>query len=163
MKKQMLIKKEDVPESWSTEVADFINKLMQRKASNRLGLRGIKEIMEHPWLKFFPWKELYNKNIKSPFIPKNCDNFNEKHAQQVDDLGYETEERYKKLLSSKKSHSIFAEFGYSWLLEQKIKFVNPHEGNDFKEETVSQVESKPLQLSKLKNKSLVLAQIRKDK
>ena len=74
----MSLKKDDVPSGWSLEAADFINKviiviltkLIQRKVTNRLGLTGIKELKTHVWFQNYPWKDLYNKKIESPFSPK---------------------------------------------------------------------------------------------
>ncbi|MCQ2821624.1 MAG: protein kinase, partial [archaeon] len=40
MSKQAQIKMNEIPEGWSIESADFVNKLLQRKPANRLGLRG---------------------------------------------------------------------------------------------------------------------------
>ena len=51
------------------EAADFINKLIQRKPVNRLGLNGAQEIKAHPWLKDFEWDKLTQLKIPSPFIP----------------------------------------------------------------------------------------------
>ena len=36
--KQVQIKKHEIPEGWSLEAADFINRLLQRRPINRLGL-----------------------------------------------------------------------------------------------------------------------------
>lgn len=35
--KQVKIKRENIPDGWTKDAADFINKLLQRKPSNRLG------------------------------------------------------------------------------------------------------------------------------
>jgi len=67
--KQVQIKRNEIPEGWSLEAADFINKLIQRKPINRLGLDGPKEVKEHPWLKDYPWAKLAKKELESPFIP----------------------------------------------------------------------------------------------
>jgi serum/glucocorticoid-regulated kinase 1/serum/glucocorticoid-regulated kinase 2 len=37
------------------EAADFINKTLQRKPANRLGLNGPKEVKSHVWLKDVDW------------------------------------------------------------------------------------------------------------
>jgi serine/threonine protein kinase len=66
--KQIQIKRNEIPEGWSLEAADFINKLIQRKPVNRLGLDGPKEVKEHPWLKDYPWQKLYNKELEPPFV-----------------------------------------------------------------------------------------------
>lgn len=39
-----MIKKSDLPDGWSIEAADFVNKLLQRKPANRLGLNGPKDV-----------------------------------------------------------------------------------------------------------------------
>lgn len=28
------------------------------------------EVKEHVWIRYFPWKELYEKKLESPFVPK---------------------------------------------------------------------------------------------
>jgi len=67
--KQVQIKRAEIPEGWSIEAADFINGLIQRKPTNRLGVDGPNEIKNHRWLKDYPWDKLYNKEIESPFVP----------------------------------------------------------------------------------------------
>ncbi len=39
--KQVFIRKDEIPEGWSVESADFANKLLQRKPLKRLGWGGI--------------------------------------------------------------------------------------------------------------------------
>ena len=65
----MQIKKADIPEGWSLEAADFINRLIQRKPVNRLGLNGPEEVKAHSWISNFPWDKLVNKELISPFLP----------------------------------------------------------------------------------------------
>ena len=74
--KEAVIKEEDIPKGWSNESVNFINLLLKRKADKRLGSKeGAKELMRHPWLKYYPWEELIKKNILAPFIPDKKDNF----------------------------------------------------------------------------------------
>jgi protein kinase A len=40
LSKQVVIKKKEIPEGWSIEIADFINKLLQRRPIVRLGWSG---------------------------------------------------------------------------------------------------------------------------
>lgn len=61
LSKQVKIKKQDIPKGWSIEAADFINKLIQRKPVNRLGLSGPSELISHPWFKDFDWDSVRNK------------------------------------------------------------------------------------------------------
>ena len=59
MSHQAQVKKNQVPAGWSVESADFINRLLQRKPANRLGLRGPTEVKEHLWFRGYDWKNLY--------------------------------------------------------------------------------------------------------
>lgn len=52
-----------MPEGWSYEAGDFINRLIQRKPQNRLGFNGIEEIKAHPWVRTINWDRLYCKEI----------------------------------------------------------------------------------------------------
>jgi len=51
------------------EAADFINKLLQRKPANRLGLNGPNEVKNHLWLRDVDWQALIAKTTLAPFIP----------------------------------------------------------------------------------------------
>lgn len=39
--KQVQIRKFEIPQNWTFEAADFINKLIKRKPADRLGYKGI--------------------------------------------------------------------------------------------------------------------------
>ena len=67
--KQVQITKEEIPNDWSLESADFVNRLLQRKPVNRLGFNGPEEIKKHPWINDMNWNKLKNKNIPATFIP----------------------------------------------------------------------------------------------
>jgi serine/threonine protein kinase len=69
LKKQARVSRDEVPEDWSEEAADFINKLIQRKPSDRLGLNGPLEVKSHPWFSDFDWDLLFRKQLESPFCP----------------------------------------------------------------------------------------------
>ena len=80
---QVQLKRQDVPEGWSLEAADFINKMIQRKPEFRLGFRGIHEVKNHAWLRGFPWIKLLETTMKSPFIPVKADNFDPRVLARV--------------------------------------------------------------------------------
>jgi len=65
------VKKSELPEEWSFDAADFINRLIQRRTENRLGYFGFYQIKSHPWLKDFPWQKISDKTLDAPFKPKN--------------------------------------------------------------------------------------------
>ena len=130
---QVQVKKGMIPEGWGVESADFINRLIQRKPANRLGLRGPTEVKEHSWFKNYDWKNLYLGNLESPFHPKNGDNFDFNYCNEPDKIGPATQERYYNIVSSKKYKEEFITFYYFNRLSKNLKekidneeFKNPH-------------------------------------
>lgn len=69
----MQIRKHEIPDDWSLDAADFVNRLIQRKPPMRLGFNGPEEVKNHPWLKNFPWQKLQNKEIEAAYIPQTID------------------------------------------------------------------------------------------
>ena len=59
-----------MPDNWSLEAADFINKTLQRKPSNRLGLNGPNEVKSHIWFQDIDWQGMSEKKIDAPFKPE---------------------------------------------------------------------------------------------
>ena len=56
---------------------------MERKQEKRLGAkRGVIELKEHQWLKYYPWEELEQKKLPAPFIPEKIDNFDKSKIQE---------------------------------------------------------------------------------
>ena len=85
--RQVQLKRSDIPEGWSIEAADFVNKLLQRKPQNRLGFNGALEVKNHAWLADFPWKRLFEKALEAPYKPSEDENFEVKaNADWKDDL-----------------------------------------------------------------------------
>jgi len=78
--KQVQIRRNEIPDDWSLEAADFINKLIQRKPANRIGNDGPEELKSHAWFKNYPWEKLLKKEIPSPFIP-NEEEVEQKQSQ----------------------------------------------------------------------------------
>ena len=105
--KQVEIKVNQIPQGWSYESADFVNKLIQRKPQLRLGANGIEEIKAHKWFHRFNWNELYYQKMKAPFIPKNKDNFDKKYCEAKDQITEETLERYRCFKRRSDYHNIF--------------------------------------------------------
>ena len=86
LSKNIKLKKENLPDGWDDiSVLDFINGLLKRKKSKRLGKNGINEIKNHPWLKNVEWSFYENKAIESPFHFSSSENFNVEYANRVDD------------------------------------------------------------------------------
>ena len=110
--KQVAILKNDIPEGWSLESADFINRLLIRKANKRLGSRGATEIKEHSWFKYYPWKNLYLGLLQSPFIPKNEDNFDFEYCNRIDPPNQKEKERILRIITNSKYKKMFIKFTY---------------------------------------------------
>ena len=77
----MLLKEKDLPEGYSKEAADFINKCLQRQSIKRLGINGFNEVKNHPWFENFDWQALAAKKIKPSFVPDiTLNNFDNTHV-----------------------------------------------------------------------------------
>ena len=117
---------------WSFESGDLINKLLYRKPNKRLGSNGIKEIKAHPWFKNINWEELYNKNMKSPFVPKEGDNFDKKYCEGAEQIDTQTKERYQYYKSKSKFKSLF--INYTFIREEDkqeyLKLYNDKNNKD---------------------------------
>jgi serum/glucocorticoid-regulated kinase 2 len=73
--KQAYVSRRDLPRDWSLHAANFVNRLLSRKPSMRLGFQGVEEVKQHPWLKDTNWAALYAKQIEAPFRPPLAENF----------------------------------------------------------------------------------------
>ena len=90
--------------------------MLQRKPANRLGFNGITEIKEHPWLKYYPWRDLYEKNLEAPFNPKPQDNFDKKYCEGPDKIGNDTLERYQNYYKNEALNDIFINYSFENIL-----------------------------------------------
>ena len=119
IKEQMLstpavIKEENIAHGWSTDSADFINLLLKRKEEKRLGYKnGASELMNHPWLKYYPWSELKNKTLLAPFIPDQIDNFDRHYCESIDKISEETQLRYEEIYLSSYFKNAFVDFFFN--------------------------------------------------
>ena len=119
IKDQMLstpavIKEENIAHGWSTDSADFINLLLKRKEEKRLGFKeGAIELMNHPWLKYYPWTELKNKTLLAPFIPEERDNFDKHYCESIEKISEETQLRYEEIYGSSYFKNVFIDFFFN--------------------------------------------------
>lgn len=131
--KQATIKPQELPEGWSLDAIDFINRvneglieqLLQRKPSLRLGLNGPSEAKKHPWLQSISWQGLYEHQLTAPFIPNvefygivqgKEDNFDAKYAndtkKDIDDAAFQS----NVVLKDAQLKAIFAEYYYDYTI-----------------------------------------------
>ena len=95
LNKQAKLKKNEIPDNWSLNAADFINKLLIRKADKRLGHNNISELKSHPWMASIDWELLAQKKVAPPFLPNQNENYDKKYCEGEDEIGEETIERYQ--------------------------------------------------------------------
>ena len=114
LSKPAVINEENMPQGWSQESADFINKLLERKENKRLGYKeGTKELMKHHWLKYYPWDELKSKTLLAPFVPDPKDNYDKNYCESIDKISEETKSRYEEIYCSANYRKIFVDFYFN--------------------------------------------------
>lgn len=130
--KSLHVNVDEVPEGWDLEVVDFINKLLIKSPANRIGLRSCKEVREHPWLRGIKWKDLYEKKIPAPFVPKKGE-FIHRNVENKKEANKESEN-----YNSIEFQKMFDNFDFYRISEGEIfknkiginfidkVFVNPH-------------------------------------
>lgn len=131
MKKQIAISKDEVPKGWSFEAIDFVNQLIQRKPLNRLGFNGPEEVKEHPFLKETNWKDLLDKKLLPPFIPKSKKPMKVKPLTTTEEEKVLKEKEEEKILLRR--HSVQKLFnGYHYDIELEYKDLIEKENADRK-------------------------------
>ena len=90
--RQVLIRPEDLPKGWTEDSLSFINGLIQRKPSRRLGANGICEIKNHSFFNNFNWEDFSKMKINCPFKPQVADVFD--YLRSLTEEETEEEEGY---------------------------------------------------------------------
>ena len=153
--KQARLNESDIPNSWSLESADFINKLLKRKPDKRLGYNGIKELKSHIWMRDINWNALKRKEISAPFIPSHHkDNFDKNYCENVEDTGRATLARYKEYKKSDLFLDAFS--GYTYInisyIKTKYKKHKNKEAKDKKSENINEIETQEKRIKSILNK-----------
>ena len=113
LEKEAKIDSGSLRDGWSLTFMDFINQLLKRKPEDRLGKNGIEEIKNHPFLKYFNWKDLYLMKIKAPFIPSKIDdNYDEQYCNNEEIMSEENKIKYKNIMNSIRYRYIFDDYKY---------------------------------------------------
>ena len=131
---------DDLPEEWEDDnIIDFINKLLKRKKTKRLGSKGFNEIKDHPWFKGIQWEQIENCTQNSPFIFDTEDNFDDSYAKQQDnDSIYEgNKELY---ISEVNKSKTFKDFYFN--IEEKMEEENINERKKEKKGTKTHTTSR---------------------
>ena len=128
--KQAKIHKDEIPNTWSLDSMDFINKLLLRKPNKRLGYNGVNEIKKHKWLNEINWNRLFKKELRAPFIPNpNRENFDKGHCEKIEAIGEDTMERYREYAASDLFEDVFKNYTYVNLEYLKEKTKNKNKFN----------------------------------
>ena len=121
MSYQVFIKKEFIPDNWSEEAADFVNRLLVRKDVYRLGYYNELEIKKHPWFKDVNFEELVNKNVQAPFLPQNFhDNYDKNYCEEIEVIGVDTMSRYEFYKRNENIEELF--YGFTYCSDEKEYF-----------------------------------------
>jgi hypothetical protein len=158
--KEVNVKVSDVPPGWSVEAADFINKLLRRKSKDRLGKGGVIELKDHSWLRGIQWSDIYKKEVITPFLPKEGDNFDSNYCNRQDQIDKQAYDYY---LHKINNETFFLKFYFNFydIKNQELffeldnvnyKFINLHD-DSIKESNANKVES----TNNCRGKSLTIA------
>jgi hypothetical protein len=112
LSKQVQIDRYQLPIGWSLHAGDFVNSLLQRKPNKRLGSKGVEEVKQHPWIKYFNWKDLYLEKLEPPFVPNNQDNYDREYCNHLERVGLHTKERYERIERNVKYKEVFKDYVY---------------------------------------------------
>jgi hypothetical protein len=86
-----------------------------------LGYNNANEVKDHPWLADVNWKEMMEKTIPSPFVPRSGDNFDKRYCEGIDKIGSETHERYQSYFQKENYSNLFPSYTFYGELIQKEK------------------------------------------
>ena len=100
--KNIKLTKKNIPDKYSIQFADFINKLLKRNRKERLGNKSIQEIINHPWFEGIEWEIIESKLVDNnliPFIPLVGDNFDANIANRKENMIMDNYDIYLKKIN----------------------------------------------------------------
>ena len=80
----LYVNKEDVPNDWSQDVADFVTKLLKVDPNERLGSKGVQELKSHSWFAGYDWKKQQLNTATPIFVPIDTDIENEASEPNIE-------------------------------------------------------------------------------
>ena len=127
--KNIKLKKNKLPSlfinsSTANDLIDFINGLLKRKSEERLGAKGIKQIIQHPWLNGIDWDTIETKSCEEddiPFVPNPGDNFD---YLKINDKIKQNDEKYNSYLKLINNSTIFNSFYFNSFSPNERKIVS---------------------------------------
>jgi hypothetical protein len=137
LSKEIYIKYSDLPNGWSRDCVDLINRLVKRKSESRIGKNGIQEIKSHLWFKDIDWVKLYNKELVSPFQIVSGENYDNEFVNSEDKID---RAHYDVILKTINKNKPFDQFYFNFYDPNKekyfeykgffYKFQNLHDENE---------------------------------
>ena len=121
---EVQIKKGEQPKGWSNDCVDIVNNLLQRKEDQRLGAKGIEEIKQHNWFKYFDWNGVKNLRVDAPFIPIKTEVFFDESYLESFSLSTKLKEDIeiqKQNLKNQNTQKLFRNFYYDKDKEEQLK------------------------------------------
>ena len=101
----------NVTDYYSTELLDFISKLLQNDMETRMGYNNFNDLIEHPFFRGFDWEKFEKKKIISPFKDKHIKILEAKCKKfKKTRIGMK---RYRKLTKTKYYSKLFKYFEFS--------------------------------------------------
>ena len=85
-----LIKNSDLPEGWSQESADFINKCIKKRPMSRIGYNSMEEIKDHRWFINLYWGYIKNRIFPPSLIPGFGTNYKVRPKSIIFDNSFES-------------------------------------------------------------------------
>ena len=145
--KEIIIKYSDIPNNhfFNSNICDFVNRLLKRKSEERLGYNGIYEIKNHPWLNNVKWDKILKKEIKSPFIITENENYDFKNANKEEIIDYENDDIIKI-----NENRFFKNFYFNYY-EKYNKIKNKIEQSE-KDDNISNIDDMSTMNTRRKNK-----------
>jgi len=117
LNKKIYLNEKNMGKNFSLDLADFINRLLRKKNSQRLGSRGIDEIKNHKWLEDVDWINIEYKNIdtkKNGIL--NVLKTNKNKNENIEDINFKNKiEKYNTFLNKINKENLFKNFYYNYI------------------------------------------------
>lgn len=97
------------PEEFEPDAADLCAKLLNKNEKERLGFKGCREIMSHPWFKSVKWDAIIADTERPPYIPPK----GEINALTQQEIGlFSQDKEYQETVITEKDEEIYK--GWEW-------------------------------------------------
>ena len=152
--KNIKLKSKDLPEGFDQDswMPDFINKLLKKNQSERLGYNSIEEIKNHPWFEGIDWDVIEEKAVDSqymPFKPFVGDNFDSDFVNRKDTMNLEHYDEFLKRINNSElfKNFYFNYFSLNLISKSKSEPIREKTSLSHKHTTVTEVNKNNISLN----------------